>query len=84
MKLNKKFILSLLFVFGLFLLACFFAPQIAHAQSLHDDLTYHTTGDTAWIFTIWKVMLGISNVIVVFFLLFLAAVNILYLQYVTY
>ena len=52
--------------------------------SLHDDLTYHTTGDTAWIFTIWKVMLGITNVIVVVFLLFLAAVNILHLQYDTY
>lgn len=84
MKLNKKILLMTLFIFGLLALACFFAPQIAHAQSLHDDLTYHTSGQTAWIFTIWKVMLGIANVIVVVFLLFLAAVNILHLQYDTY
>lgn len=84
MKINKKNLLSLFLVFGLFTLAYFFMPQTAHAQSLHDDLTYHTSGQTAWIFTIWKVMLGIANVIVVVFLLFLAAVNILHLQYDTY
>lgn len=84
MKLNKKKLLSLFFIFGLFALAYFLAPQIAHAQDLHTDLTYHVGGATGWIFTVWKVMLGITNVIVVVFLLFLAAINILHLQYDTY
>lgn len=81
---KNKFFLSLIFLFGLLILAGFLAPQIAHAQNLHTDLTYNTDGSTAWIFTIWKIMLGIANVIVVAFLLFLAAVNILHLQYDTY
>lgn len=90
MKLNRKFFLGLLFILGLFALVYFLVPQTTHAYTMHEELTYPGTpgvggnGGTQWVFNVWKVMLGIANVVIVIVLLFLAAINILHLQYDTY
>lgn len=83
-KKHLKFFLFSGSLLSLFLVLFLLFPGIAHAQELHADLTFHTGGDTGWIFTVWKTMLGIADIFVVLVLLMLAIVNILHINYDTY
>ena len=93
MKLAQKITILLMICFSLFLLGQFlfgdktiitFSPGIAHAQNLHADLSYPGNAQTAWLFDIWKISLGLANVVVVLILIALAVVNILHINYDTF
>jgi len=94
MKKFNKLIVFVIIIFSLFAIASFFSkkadyvnfsPGIAHASTLHEDLTFPgTTGGSAWVFTVWKIMLGLANVVVVLVLIALATVNILHINYDTF
>lgn len=84
MKRRNKNLLILIFLFGLVSLGAFlFFPGIAHAQDLHTDLLSDSS-KVGWIFTVWKTMLGLANIVVVLILVALAVINILHIQYDTY
>jgi hypothetical protein len=94
MKFNYKSIFYLGLLAAIFIIAIIYFNNIhffnlsfgvAHAQQdLHADLVSPGTDGSAWLFTVWRMMLGIANVFVVIILLFLAVVNIAHLSYDTY
>ncbi|MEI6039904.1 MAG: hypothetical protein WCP93_00975 [Candidatus Berkelbacteria bacterium] len=55
-------------------------------NSLHAELTSATAASegTAWIFSVWKVMMGLANAFVAIILIFFAFVNIAHIEYDTY
>lgn len=74
------------------------SPGLAHAQSppkpvppppqpnnqLHLDLTSGGNASTAWIFTVWRIMMTLANAFVALALIFFAFVSIAHINYDTY
>jgi len=57
-------------------------PEEFSSSSIRSALS--PGGDAVWVINIWKVVLGLANMALVVVLAFLAAVNILHIQYDTY
>lgn len=92
MKKNTiKFLISLIFLLAIFSIGFVFnqfssalslSPGIAHAgNTIHQDLTSSPDTVNGWIFTTWRLSMGLANVFVAIVLFFFAFVNVAHINY---